>query len=127
MSRPHPAYPSRPLLRPGAWVCRRADGHLQVGLEQRIALVAPDTAAVRAVLDGLRAGSPPLHPSSLPPAVARFCVDLLDRERRWRPFLTDRRRRDRRHRIRARGAGERGRIADPHAGRVVKLAPRIGH
>lgn len=79
MSSPHPAYPSRPLLRPGAWVCRRTDGHLQVGLEQRIALVAPDTTEVRAVLDGLRAGSPPPHPSAASPAVARLCADLLDR------------------------------------------------
>ena len=79
MSRPHPAYPTRPLLRPGAWVCRRTDGHLQVGLEARIALVAPDTAAVRAVLDGLLAGSAPPHPSTLPPPVARLCSDLLDR------------------------------------------------
>ncbi|RYP87703.1 hypothetical protein EKO23_04715 [Nocardioides guangzhouensis] len=79
MSRPHPAYPARPLLRPGARVCRRADGQLQVGLEARIALVAPDTAEVRTVLDGLLAGSPPPHPSALSPRVARLCSDLLDR------------------------------------------------
>jgi hypothetical protein len=79
MARPHPAYPPRPLLRPGARVCRRTDGQLQVGLEARIALVAPDTPAARAVLDGLLAGSPPPHPSALAPAEARLCSDLLDR------------------------------------------------
>ena len=79
MTRRHPAYPSRPLLRPGVQVCRRSDGDLQVGLDPRLALVVPDTAEVRSLLDGLREGTPPPHPDLLPTRVARLCVDLLDR------------------------------------------------
>ena len=47
----------RPLLRPGTHVLRRADGHLQVGLEPTTAVVLPDSPAVRASLEGLD-GSP---------------------------------------------------------------------
>jgi hypothetical protein len=79
MTRRHPAYPTRPLLRPGVQVCRRNDGDLQVGLDPRLALVVPDTPEVRSLLDGLREGTPPPHPDLLPPRLARLCADLLDR------------------------------------------------
>lgn len=79
MTRRHPAYPVRPLLRPGVQVCRRSDGDLQVGLDARLALVVPDTAEVRSVLDGLREGTAPPHPDLLSDRAARLCADLLDR------------------------------------------------
>lgn len=79
MSGSHPAYPARPLLRPGLRTCRRADGHLQLGLDPRLALVVPDTAEIRDLLAGLRDGVPPPAPGRLSPAAARLCADLLDR------------------------------------------------
>jgi len=79
MTRRHPAYPARPLLRPGVRVCRRSDGDLQIGLDARLALVVPDTTEVRSLLDGLREGTAPPHPDLLPGRVARLCADLLDR------------------------------------------------
>jgi bacteriocin biosynthesis cyclodehydratase domain-containing protein len=75
----HPAYPDRPLLRPGVRVCRRNDIELQVGLDPELAVVAPDTAEVRAVLEGLRHGTPPGVPGALGAATARLCDDLLAR------------------------------------------------
>ena len=75
----HPAYPARPLLRPGVQVCRRSDGNLQIGLDPRLALVVPDTAEVRSLLDGLREGTAPPPPDRLPTRLARLCADLLDR------------------------------------------------
>jgi hypothetical protein len=76
----HPGFPSRPLLRPGVRVCRRSDGEVQVGLDRALAVVAPDTAEVRAVLEGLHHGVPPARPGSLSPAAARLCAELLDRQ-----------------------------------------------
>lgn len=74
----HPGFPARPWLRPGARVCRRADGELQVGLEPGLALVVPDTAEVRALLDGLRQGVAPAAPADLSPTLVRVCSGLLE-------------------------------------------------
>jgi bacteriocin biosynthesis cyclodehydratase domain-containing protein len=74
----HPGFPSRPLLRPGVRVCRRADGVLQIGLDNALAVVATDSPEVNQVLDGLRCGIPPGAPRDLSPTVARLCSDLLD-------------------------------------------------
>lgn len=76
----HPGFPDRPLLRPGVRVCRRSATELQVGLERGLAVVAPDTAAVRDLLEGLRRAVPPPAPAGLTPELARFCLDLLDHE-----------------------------------------------
>ncbi|MDN5895384.1 MAG: hypothetical protein L0H93_15340, partial [Nocardioides sp.] len=78
-ARHHAAYPPRPLLRPGVHVCRREDGRLQVGLDVRLAVTAPDTPEVLALLDGLRHGVPPAPIGELTPAAARLCSALLDR------------------------------------------------
>lgn len=77
-TRRHPGFPARPLLRPGVRVCRREDGHLQVGLAAHLAVVAPDDPEVRELLDGLRSGIPPGPVSLLSPVVVRLCSDLLD-------------------------------------------------
>lgn len=79
-ARHHAAYPSRPLLRPGVHVCRREDGRLQVGLDTRLAVTAPDTAEIRGLLEGLRHGIPPPPMGDLTTAGARFCASLLDRD-----------------------------------------------
>lgn len=60
-------------------MCRRADGVLQIGLDRSLAVVAPDSAEVQELLDGLRSGVPPASPRRLSPAVTRLCADLLDR------------------------------------------------
>lgn len=73
----HPGYPARPLLRPGVRICRRQDGELQIGLDPAIAVVAPDTDEVQAVLEGLRNGVAPAAPESLSPTAVRLCDDLL--------------------------------------------------
>ncbi|KRF14014.1 hypothetical protein ASG90_14575 [Nocardioides sp. Soil797] len=75
----HPGFPARPLLRPGVRICRREDGHLQVGLATHLAVVAPDSDAVRQLLAGLRNGVPPGPVSTLSPTVLHLCSDLLDR------------------------------------------------
>ncbi|QIX27613.1 hypothetical protein ncot_14145 [Nocardioides sp. JQ2195] len=75
----HPGFPARPLLRPGVRICRREDGHLQVGLASHLAVVAPDVDEVRQLLAGLRNGVPPGPVSSLSPGALRLCSDLLDR------------------------------------------------
>lgn len=77
--RHHAAYPSRPLLRPGVHVCRREDGRVQVGLDPRLAVTAPETEESHRILDGLRHGIPPPPLSDLSPAGARLCSSLLDR------------------------------------------------
>ncbi|WP_157550733.1 hypothetical protein [Nocardioides jensenii] len=75
----HPGFPARPLLRPGVRVCRREDGLLQVGLVAHLAVTAPDTDEIRAVLLDLRNGVPPGPACELTPAVLRFCNRLLDK------------------------------------------------
>lgn len=75
----HPGFPARPLLRPGVRVCRRRDGELQVGLDTRLAVVAPETPAVRLVLDGLRNGVAPPSPAELDAAGVRLCAALLEK------------------------------------------------
>lgn len=77
-TRRHPGFPARPLLRPGVRVCRREDDHLQLGLAFHLAVVAPDSEPIRAVLAGLRNGVPPGPVAELTPAVFRFCSDLLE-------------------------------------------------
>lgn len=74
---PRPDLPVRPLLHPGVRVCPRGDGHLQIGLDPRLRLVAPDQPGVRALLGGLRDGLPP--GAELGPTAARVYADLLDR------------------------------------------------
>ena len=70
------SYPARPLLRPGARVARRDDGHLQVGLDRELALVLPDTEQVRAILTALARGQ---APSQTTLAEARVRDQLLAR------------------------------------------------
>ena len=48
------------VLRPGVHVVRRDDRHLQVGLEPPQAVVLPDDAPTRRLLERLRAGEPPV-------------------------------------------------------------------
>ncbi len=48
------------VLRPGVHVVRRDDRHLQVGLEPPQAVVLPDDAPTRRLLEQLRAGEPPV-------------------------------------------------------------------
>lgn len=50
---PRQAAGMRPLLRPGLHLLERGDGHLQVGLDPREAVVLPDTEAVRGEIDRL--------------------------------------------------------------------------
>lgn len=76
----HSAYPPRALLRPGVHVCRRGDGQVQVGLDLRLALTAPDTDEVRAILDGLRHGVAPPPLADLTPVTARLCSALLEKD-----------------------------------------------
>lgn len=90
----HPGFPTRPLLRPGVRVCRRSDGELQVGLDRRLAVVAPDSPAVRDLLEGLRHGVAPPPPASLEPAAVRLCAALLEKglvvdADTWLPLLGD--------------------------------------
>lgn len=73
---PVPGLPRRPLLRPGARVVRRDDGHLQVGLAAPSRVVLRDDPASRAVLDAVREGRPP--PLDSPAAIA-CCRSLMDR------------------------------------------------
>lgn len=80
MSALFPGFPDRAMLRPGIRVCRREDGWLQVGLDERLALVAPDTAHHRAVLEALHHGTGADLPRPLPAPVASFCRDLLDHD-----------------------------------------------
>lgn len=75
----HPGFPARPLLRPGIRVCRRRDGELQVGLDPRLAVVAPDLPSVRLILDGLRNGVAPPAPPGLDAAGVRLCAALLEK------------------------------------------------
>lgn len=73
---PVPGLPRRPLLRPGARVVRRDDGHLQVGLAAPSRVVLRDDPASRAVLDAVREGRPP--PLDSPEAIG-CCLRLMDR------------------------------------------------
>lgn len=78
-TRRHPGFPARPLLRPGLRICRREDGHLQIGLAAHLAVVAPDSESVRNLLSDLRNGVPPGPTCELSPVVLHLCADLLDR------------------------------------------------
>ena len=66
--------PEQPLLIPGSLVTRRDDGHLQVGLDARRAVVTADTPAARAALRDLTAGRRPA--ADLP---TRRLLELLAR------------------------------------------------
>ncbi|GCD91549.1 hypothetical protein [Nocardioides sp. LS1] len=55
--------PVRPVLLPGLRVLRRDEDHLQVGIDPPRRLVVPDLSEVRALLEGLRRGTP-VRPST---------------------------------------------------------------
>lgn len=91
---------ARPVLRPGVHVVRRDDRHLQVGLDPPHAVVLPDVAPVRRLLERLRSG----ETAELGPEHARILATLEERG-----LLVD--------------AGARERVlrgaADPHAAAAV--------
>jgi bacteriocin biosynthesis cyclodehydratase domain-containing protein len=79
MPRPrHPGFPARPILRPGVRLCRREDGRIQIGLAADLAVTAPDTPEVHALIDGLRNGVAPEPPLALGHDLRRLCAELLD-------------------------------------------------
>lgn len=78
-TRRHPGFPARPMLHPGVRLCRREDGHLQLGLATHLRVIAPDTDEIRSLLGELRSGIPPGPVTGLSPAALRLCRDLLDK------------------------------------------------
>ncbi|MBZ5740680.1 hypothetical protein [Nocardioides mangrovi] len=65
--------PTPPRLRPGLYVVRRDDRHLQVGLDPPARLVVPDRPDLRALLDDLVAG----HPLDLRTGAAQWLARSL--------------------------------------------------
>jgi len=70
-----PGFPHRPLLVPGVLVTRRDDGHLQIGLDPALAVIAPDDPDSRELLTRLREGRAPIVTAT----THRLCAELLDR------------------------------------------------
>ena len=79
MTRRHPAYPARPLLRPGVQVAGAATATCRSASTRGWRWWCPTPRRSARVLDGLREGTAPPHPDLLSDRVARLCADLLDR------------------------------------------------